>query len=789
MDRIASQRTLGRSFRSDPYRGSFKAAGSGAGSFRAVNRCASDQGVPVERMETSERDAFNASTYKFLAAEFPEADEDLSRIKEELTALQESDEIPVDLLRRLGFGSVDELMWQRVTTDELLRFLEMGEQRIVDLAVKVKELEDQNDLMLQRKKEKEVRKAALRDEVDMTRLSLKKLYTMYEDRERMFQKMTKQKDDLETVHEMRMRELREQQDEQSREVTQAKQDCDDEKKQKEKTRAEHEALQTNLTKSGKQVDKLQREVNGLTKENAKQEMRYQKLKNDRKLLESKKDEKFKEMKQSKQEDLERLQCDVTAIKDGLRQRELLLEQKAKDLDEKKKKLDKAMDKLKREKEQIRQEICNAVYEIEETRDKELDMLLKVRQQYDKELDEQFVAKKQELEQHWRRMEKKELEAMRQGRQTFEQELRKNEDRVTEGRGRLDQHSDGLDKYGKRLEGRYAKWQKDTKELQQEIDRAWKEKSAMDGETVEMRMKLHSEAQNHVSEIELSERDMIQLEEQYERIGKERMTLRQSTQVAQNEYASLQKQKTVLRGENSRLVDDNSDLEKNFNDLKCERDLLQEELTSARTSAETAHLRKSGMVLFPKYGSQSKAEGYLNNKDRRSPSRDQAGIDVLAFSCQPRQLDDDGAGLLARTRDGRRQLRKVVVKRNATFKDDDEDLVERGLSPGAIELPVPSEDTTRKRMARQDLRDATKDWLSRIPVRGRPRSPLSPRSPRTTRYSPSLAQSGFAPTTGATYATRQTTPYSQSLNVELSSTLNSPHIQLKSPPQKRLHFSY
>eukprot|EP01065_Artemidia_motanka_P028476 TRINITY_DN3386_c0_g1_i1.p1 TRINITY_DN3386_c0_g1~~TRINITY_DN3386_c0_g1_i1.p1 ORF type:complete len:848 (+),score=399.58 TRINITY_DN3386_c0_g1_i1:54-2546(+) len=609
------------------------------------------------------------------AAEYAaELRRDLPGMGHDLSSIDTTRAVPAwDLLRTLNI-SADELSEQRVTTEELLAFLEMGEKRIVDLAVKVKLLESQNDELQQCYEESLAQRDQwqrnyddISKQLSQVRHELGATMVRYDTTR---SELDAARDAAETKYVQVQQELDSVRLE-KRSITEERDQLRDQEKKTASDQKRQEKMYSDDRKNhhaeiGQLKDQLEKAKTG-GKESDK---RLQSLSRD---LEKEKEDK-KTIQQRSQNELRNMKDGVKQEWAMLSDEKAQLQRQQKDLEESEVKLTKDEEKLGREKEHIRKAMVDAVREIQDQREKEHQLLVMMKEEYEQDLQRQYAAKQQELEEHWRRKEQSELELMAERREQFENALREKAGKINEARHRLHHYSSGLERYNKRLRAEYERWQAEKASVKDAIDKATREREEVDDKMEQQRENFQQMTDDLRDQIEDKNRQIDNLDSQLKRVVKERSALIEVQEEQKREMADLEQKKKELLRENGRLEEDTKLLEKNFNDLKQEHDQLLEEMTYMRSREEEERelRRKTNEMLLASYRYKQPGSNELmpSAGGQQGFGEAEGAIDLLCWKCHQRQLEEEGSGLLARTRDARRQMRTLTVERRQLQGDRD-----------------------------------------------------------------------------------------------------------------------
>eukprot|EP01062_Namystynia_karyoxenos_P030227 TRINITY_DN22599_c0_g1_i1.p1 TRINITY_DN22599_c0_g1~~TRINITY_DN22599_c0_g1_i1.p1 ORF type:complete len:952 (+),score=389.99 TRINITY_DN22599_c0_g1_i1:91-2856(+) len=573
----------------------------------------------------------------------------------------------LDVLQQHHF-SPEELLdaaENRATTEELLEFLKMGEKRVVDLAVKVKLLETMNDDLHEQRSAAASSLAKVKAQLETanerlrcTQAALRAKEQQSEQERRVWSetnsKVTGSIQQLEgTLASLQGQLEATRRDHEAEKKLHKEREHTEGKKLKEATgKANH--FRTQHDKVAKDLKEKERELREKKELIAERNKEIQAIQGRRDKLESERravQQALKAEKESKQQTL----TDETAR----------LSNEEQEFREDADKLSKLEEVLAKEKANIRQALSDAIRELQDQREREHQQLLSQKQDFEQELQKNFQSKQGELDEHWGQKYTQELQLMEERRKTFEDELGKMRIKTQENRQRLERHSQRLEKYGRDLRRELGSWKSDKQNINETIDKATKEKEEVEAQlTARMREK-DLELQDFERKVMEKDRAMDAVREEMAKTKQAREDLLREQAEWHSQHRELEKKETGLISENARLIEDNTLLEKNFNELKCEHDQLLEEMTYMRSREEEERelRRKTNEMLLASYRYKHAGSNELIASPGDAPlQEDEGAIDLLCWKCHQKQLEDEGSGLLARARDARRQMRTLTVDR-------------------------------------------------------------------------------------------------------------------------------
>ena len=567
--------------------------------------------------------------------------------------------------------TTEELMGTRVSNEELMGFLEMGEKRIVDLAVKVKLLEDQNEKMAIRETDQNSQIDDLKTNLNQALELRAKSDTELEMSKVELSNRVDEVDDLrctlETVRQERNRESEassdvrrslEQKEEQSR-------------KDKEKLASEHRVSLQNHDRERKRLQERADDWHRKADGHANKGKQYEKDIKDKTREAEKVSQDLASLQRTHKTGMQKMEIELSNGKSHIQEEMTRLFHWQKELSEQADKLKKADGKLSKEKDNIKKAICDSVKEIQQQRDSEHRLLLEIKGQYEHELTAQFDARQRELDEHWRQKETVELEQLEERRSALDAELAAKTQKATENRQRLERYSKNLEGYGRRLKAEYESWQREKTQVYQVLDEAQQEREEVEATLKQQITDLTATVQDYHIQIEGKKSAIETLTKKIQETTAEAKQLKHDLDIVIQRERDAEDRIDELSGENGRLIDDNSTLERNFNELKLEHDQLLEEMTYMRSREEEERelRRKTNEMLLASYKIKNPGGNIMiPTGSHGNQSIDE--IDLLCWKCHSRTLEEEGSGLLTRTREARKQMRSLTTERKKLQADKD-----------------------------------------------------------------------------------------------------------------------
>eukprot|EP01060_Flectonema_neradi_P038281 TRINITY_DN798_c9_g1_i1.p1 TRINITY_DN798_c9_g1~~TRINITY_DN798_c9_g1_i1.p1 ORF type:complete len:809 (+),score=222.13 TRINITY_DN798_c9_g1_i1:253-2679(+) len=619
----------------------------------------------AELSEEIRKEAERAAAEEQQYPSLPGMDVDPNEVDDPIRSMRVS-----EMLQALD-RTTEELMGTRVSNEELMGFLEMGEKRIVDLAVKVKLLEDQNEKMAIRESDQHNQIEELKhtlsqalelksksdNELEMSKQELSNRHDEVEDL-----RMT-----LETVRQERNREL-----EVSADVRRSLEIKEEQsRKEKEKLVSEHRVTVQNSERERKRlqerVDDWHRKADGHSNK-AKQ---YEKDIKDKTREAEKISQDYASLQRTHKTGMQKMEIELANGKSHIQEEMTRLFHWQKELSEQSDKLKKADTKLSKEKENIKKAICDSVREIQQQRDSEHRLLLDIKAQYEQELSTQFDARQRELDEHWRQKETVELEQLEERRSALDAELAAKTQKATENRQRLERYSKNLEGYGRRLKAEYESWQREKSQVYQVLDEAQQEREEVEASLKQQISDLTATVQDYHVQLEGKKAVIVSLTERIQESTQEAAQLKEDLDSAVEREKDCEEKIAELSGENGRLIDDNTVLERNFNELKLEHDQLLEEMTYMRSREEEERelRRKTNEMLLASYKIKNPGSNMMISPGTHGGQSIEE-IDLLCWKCHSRTLEEEGSGLLTRTREARKQMRALTTERKKLQADKD-----------------------------------------------------------------------------------------------------------------------
>ena len=594
--------------------------------------------------------------------------------------------------------TAEELMGQKVSNEELMGFLEMGEKRVVDLAVKVKLLEDQNEKLALKDsaqsdtiKELRVKVGGLREEVGSVTVQKE---AQEADAQRLREHNAELQGSLDVALQEKSREA-----ERVQELRKTGEEQDEAfKKERDKTEAERRVAMSTVDRDRKRLNEKLDEWHRKADQNLARAKQLEKELKDKTRETEKLQAELTSLQRHYKSDRTKMENELQSGK--LRNQEELVRLHTwdKELTELSEKLKKGEAGLEKEKENIKRALADAVKEIQNQRGSENQLLLDMKGQYESELSQQFESRQNELDDHWRQKEALELEQLEERRGSLEAELQVKMQKASENRQRLERYSLNLERYGRRLKAEYENWKHEKSQVYQVLDEAQQEREELEDKHGLALDKLVQANTQMEADLRVSQKAAESLTEQLRelRADRERLTTEQTE--AQRRELDTGHQMEQLVAENERLIDDNTLLEKNFNELKCEHDQLLEEMTYMRSREEEERelRRKTNEMLLASYKIKNPQAGSVVPVATHGGQAVE-GIDLLCWQCHSRTMDDEGGGLLARTREARQQMQELNTERALLMSDKDVFLKAHKLD--ALKL---SDETARIRQEREQM---------------------------------------------------------------------------------------
>ncbi|KAJ9460735.1 hypothetical protein DIPPA_02763 [Diplonema papillatum] len=558
--------------------------------------------------------------------------------------------------------TAEELMAQKVSNEELMGFLEMGEKRVVDLAIKVKLLEDQNDKLAHRESaqahEIESLRASLADTAsDRDRLSAEKdivvasLGALDADiRELRIVNdtlLTEKEREVEANHDLRR-------------TIEAKDDSS--RREKEKLLADQRVQHTQAERERRLLHERMEDWRKKADVNSAKNKQLETAVKDKTREAEKLSTEFANLQRSYKNEKVKMESELSNGKMHIQEELIRLHAWDKELAELAEKLKKNEANLDKEKSNIKKAICGSVREIQDQREAENRLLTDLKQQYEEELQLQFEAKQNELDEHWRQTQSAEIDQLDERRNALESEVAMKVQKANENRQRLEKYSQNLEKYARRLKSEYDSWQGERAQVYAVIDEAQREREEAEEKLKVEIQDLKACVQQLYLEVGGKKAAVDSISAELEALKTEKSSLMDSQHESGKREISAERHIDDLLAENERLIEDNTVLEKNFNELRYEHDQLLEEMTFLRTreDEERELRRKTNEVLLATYRVNPAGRGATASA-RHAASLE--GADVLRWHCQNAPTDEEGDGLLSRAREARRELRVMTEEQN------------------------------------------------------------------------------------------------------------------------------
>eukprot|EP01064_Diplonema_japonicum_P000596 TRINITY_DN10383_c2_g1_i1.p1 TRINITY_DN10383_c2_g1~~TRINITY_DN10383_c2_g1_i1.p1 ORF type:complete len:818 (+),score=261.64 TRINITY_DN10383_c2_g1_i1:39-2456(+) len=565
--------------------------------------------------------------------------------------------------------TTEELMGQKVSNEELMGFLEMGEKRIVDLAVKVKLLEDQNERLALKDTDQAQEIDKLKYNLATSQAHGKKLESEKEhllgDIHGYADQCTDLKAHLESIKIDKTRES--ELNAELKKAYELKEDTT--RKEREKVAAEQRVTVQNLERDKRRLQERLEEWHRKSDQNVAKSKQLEKELKDKTREVEKLQTELANLQRSYKNDKVKMDNALSNGKMHIQEEMVRLHSWDKELTELSEKLKKSEAKLDKEKENIKRAIADSVKEVQAQREAEHRLLLDMKHQYEQELMTQFEQRQNELDEHWRQKETVELEQLEERRNALDSELQMKTQKAAENRQRLERYSQNLERYGRRLKGEYENWQHEKNQVYGVLAEAQTER-----ETAETEMKkdidvLTAAAQDIHLQLEGKKAVIEELDIKMKELMAERNALLEEKAHSEENDKDRTAQMKELTAENDRLIEDNTLLERSFNELKCEHDQLLEEMTYMRSREEEERelRRKTNEMLLASYKIKNPQSGVVLPVGHRSGTYAE-GIDLLCWKCHQGSMDEEGTGLLARTRDARKQMRSLNNERTSLHND-------------------------------------------------------------------------------------------------------------------------
>ena len=603
--------------------------------------------------------------------------------------------------------TTEELMGTKVSNEELMGFLEMGEKRIVDLAVKVKLLEDRNEKM-------EATEQAQKDAIARLQEHLSELRSVKQQHEGRLEEQEAEIGALRDNNHDLSHSLDVVSTEKAREydrVTELRRLNDD---QEELLRKERERAEGDRRVVAATADREKKRINEKSEEwHRKSDMHHSRAKQLEKDLKDKtrEVEKFQSeltgLQRQYKNERSRMDNELQNGKMKNQEEMVRLHTWDKELSELSEKLKKGEAKLDKEKTNIKRSLADAVTEIQAQRQSENHLLIDMKAQYEAELASQFELRQAELDEHWRQKESLELEQLEERRNNLDAELQLKMQKAGESRQRLERYSGNLERYGRRLKAEYDNWQHEKQQVYIVLDEAQHEREEIEVQHKVKVDELMLANRALQGEVQAKQAQLDSLNSQLGMVTDEREKLTQAQQQAEEREEEAEKRMEQLTEENDRLVEDNTILEKNFNELKSEHDQLLEEMTYMRSREEEERelRRKTNEMLLASYKIKNPQTGMVVPMTTKA-GQVVEGIDLLCWKCHSNVLEDEGSGLLARTKEARQQMQELTQERKLLHSEKEVFLKAHKLD--ALKL---ADETATIRDEREALRRDTENLIA------------------------------------------------------------------------------